>query len=79
MESVMAPLIDTVMRDHPTVYIKSHPKGRENRPHMELHFSASGTPSENPQEQLNKAAVQLCGLIEASGGKVVKADTDTAF
>jgi molybdenum cofactor synthesis domain-containing protein len=79
MESVLAPLIDAVMRDNPTVYIKSHPKGRENWPHMELHLSTSGTPSENLQEQLSEAAVQLCGLIEASGGKVVKADTDTAF
>ncbi len=79
MESVLAPLIDAVMRDNPTVYIKSHPKGRENQPHMELHLSTSGKLSENPQERLSKAAVQLYGLIETSGGKVMKAEAETTF
>jgi len=77
MESVLAPLIDSVMHDNPLVYIKSHPKGRENKPHMELHLSTKGKPSENPQERLSKASVQLAGFIEKSGGKVVKAETTT--
>ena len=76
MESVLAPLIDTVMGDNPPVYIKSHPKGRENKPHMELHLSISGKSSENPEERLSKAAVQLSALIEKSGGRVVKAETE---
>ena len=76
MESVLAPLIDTVMLDNPHVYIKSHPKGRENKPHMELHLSATGKPSQNPQEKLSKAALELSGLIEKAGGEVVKADTE---
>ena len=71
MESVLAPLIDIVMHDNPQVYIKSHPKGRENKPHMELHFSTSGKPCEKPEERLQKAAAQLAELIEKSGGKVV--------
>jgi molybdopterin-biosynthesis enzyme MoeA-like protein len=70
MESVLAPLIDTVMHENPSVYIKSHPKGRENKPHMELHLSTSGKPAEKPEEKLKKAAAQLSGLIEKSGGKV---------
>jgi nicotinamide-nucleotide amidase len=72
MESVLAPLIDIVMRDNPLVYIKSHPKGRENKPHMELHLSTSGKPSENPQEKLSKAALELSALIEKSNGEIVK-------
>lgn len=75
MESVLAPLIDTVMHDNRQVYIKSHPKGRETKPHMELHLSTSGKPSENPQEQLSKAAVQLSALIEKAGGEVVKLES----
>jgi nicotinamide-nucleotide amidase len=75
MESVLAPLIDTVMHDNPWVYIKSHPKGRENKPHMELHLSASGKSSENFQERLANAAIQLSALIEKAGGEVVKAET----
>lgn len=70
MESVLAPLIDTVMRDNPPVYVKSHPKGRENKPHMELHLSASGKPAEKPEKKLEKAAAQLSSLIEKAGGKV---------
>jgi nicotinamide-nucleotide amidase len=75
MESVLAPLIDIVMRENQNVYIKSHPKGRENKPHMELHLSTFGKPSENPQEKLAKAALQLSGLVEKSGGEVVKVDS----
>jgi nicotinamide-nucleotide amidase len=76
MESVLAPLIDSVMRNNPFVYIKSHPKGRENKPHMELHLSTTGKPSKNPQERLSKAALELSGLIEKTGGEVVKVDTE---
>jgi molybdenum cofactor synthesis domain-containing protein len=75
VESVLAPLIDKAMHDNPGVYIKSHPKGRENLPHMELHLSILGKPSESPQELLRRTSLQLCGLIETSGGKVVKAQT----
>ncbi len=70
MESVLAPLIDTVMRDSPLVYIKSHPRRQEGKPHLELHFSTSGKRSEKPEERLHKAAAQLSGLIEKAGGKV---------
>jgi nicotinamide-nucleotide amidase len=77
MEAVLAPLIDLVMKDNPKIYIKSHPTGRENRPHMELHLSTSGKPSEHPEEHLSKAAIQLAGLIERAGGEIVKAETQT--
>jgi nicotinamide-nucleotide amidase len=75
MESVLAPLIDTVMKKNPLVYIKSHPKGGENQPHIELHLSTSGKQSENPQEQLAKASVQLSALIESAGGEVIKVES----
>ena len=75
MESVLAPLIDKVMSDNPLIYIKSHPIGRESKPHMELHFSTTGKPSENPQKRLSKAALELADLIEKAGGEVVKAET----
>ncbi len=70
MESVLAPLIDKVMHDNPLVYIKSHPKQQEGRPHIELHLSTSGKPEEHPQERLNKAATAIAVLIEKSGGKI---------
>jgi len=75
MESVLAPLIDTVMLDNPSVYIKSHPKGRENKPHMELHLSTSGKPTEKPEQKLKKAAAQLSHLISRAGGEVYANET----
>jgi molybdenum cofactor synthesis domain-containing protein len=75
MESVLAPLIDAVMRDNPPVYIKSHPKGRESKPHMELHLSTSGKPSEKPEKKLENAAAHLSGLIAKAGGIVYPEDS----
>ena len=70
MESNLAPMIDEVMRDNSSVYIKSHPRGGENKPHMEIHFSIKTSSREKPVEKLEKAASQLARLIEKSGGKV---------
>jgi nicotinamide-nucleotide amidase len=72
MESTLAPLIDRVMHDNPTVYIKSHPKGRESSPHMELHLSTSTKEMEKPEEKLQKAICQLTKLIERNDGKIVE-------
>jgi nicotinamide-nucleotide amidase len=71
MESNLAPLIDVVMHDNSGVYIKSHPKGKEDRPHMEIHFSIKSKEAEKAEEKLRKAIAQLSRLVEESGGKVV--------
>ncbi|MCW4044580.1 MAG: nicotinamide mononucleotide deamidase-related protein [Candidatus Bathyarchaeota archaeon] len=72
MESTLAPLIDKVMHDNRGVYIKSHPKGEENKPHMEIHFSTTAENAEKPQETLQKAIAQLSSLIEENGGKTIR-------
>ena len=41
MESNLAPLIDKVMSENKGVYIKSHPMGVENKPHIEIHLTIS--------------------------------------
>jgi nicotinamide-nucleotide amidase len=71
MESSLAPLIDNVMRDNSGVYVKSHPKGRENRPHMEVHLSTTAKDAEKPEEKLRKAIRQLSSEIKKIGGKIV--------
>ena len=71
MESSLAPLIDKVMRDNPGVYVKSHPKGRENKPHMEIHVSITAREAERSEEKLQKAIVQLSSEIGKIGGKVI--------
>lgn len=70
MESTLAPLIDQTMHDSAYVYIKSHPKGEENMPHIELHFSTTAKDSKSAKDRLGKAIIQLSELIEKSGGKV---------
>lgn len=75
MESVLAPLIDKVMQDNAGLYIKSHPKGMENKPHMELHFSILGKETDKPEELLKKATAQMIQLIQEKGGKIYSADT----
>ena len=70
MESTLAPLIDKTMHDNPYIYIKSHPKGEEKKPHIEIHFSTTAKNSQTAKNRLGKAIVQLSELIEKSGGKV---------
>lgn len=71
MESILAPLIDATMRDNPRVYIKSHPGGAENKPHLELHFSLTGKNHQEAQRKLLRAVAQLSKLVEGSGGRVL--------
>jgi nicotinamide-nucleotide amidase len=71
MESSLAPLIDEVMRNNPEVYVKSHPKGRENRPHIEVHMSTVGDDSEMAEAELQKVVLQLSELIGEIGGRVI--------
>ena len=69
MESCLAPLIDKVMSDNEGVYIKSHPTGTENKPHMEIHLTITGKDEEKPMEKLLKAIRQLSSLIKENGEK----------
>ena len=69
MESTLAPLIDQTMHDNPAVYIKSHPRGEEKKPHIEIHFSITARNPKTSEDCLEKAAVQLSDLIEKKGGK----------
>ncbi|HXX88130.1 MAG TPA: nicotinamide mononucleotide deamidase-related protein [Candidatus Acidoferrum sp.] len=70
MESTLAPLIDQVIHDNPLVYIKSHPKGEEDEPHIELHFSTTSKEPRTAKNHLENAIIQLSGLIEKNAGTV---------
>jgi nicotinamide-nucleotide amidase len=71
MESQLAPLIDTVMSDNLGVYIKSHPLGVENKPHIEIHLTVRAENKEKPEQKLLEAMKQLSILIEANGGEAI--------
>jgi nicotinamide-nucleotide amidase len=70
MESVLAPLIEETMRGNPGIYVKSHPRGAENKPHIEIHFSMIAVNKQEAQKKLRKAKSQLSGAIEKNNGKV---------
>jgi nicotinamide-nucleotide amidase len=70
MESALAPLIDKTMHDNPRVYIKSHPKGEERKPHIEIHFSTTAKSSKTAKNRLGKAIIQLSELVQKDGGKI---------
>ena len=69
-ESTLAPLIDRAMRDNPYVYVKSHPRGVDNKPHIEVHFSTTAKSSKTAKSRLGKSMIQLSELVQRSGGKV---------
>ena len=71
MESGLAPLIDRVMRDNAGVYVKSHPKGRESVPHIEVHFSVVADDCGVAEENLRRAVAQLSCLVGEVDGTVV--------
>lgn len=64
IESALAPLIDLVMRENPYVYIKSHPKGAENKLYIELHLSTKVPNSKTAEQYLNNAGRQILNLIK---------------
>lgn len=70
MESTLAPLINHVMHDNPLVYIKSHPKGEERKPHIEIHLSTTAKNSKIARDVLGKTMIQLSELVVEKGGKV---------
>jgi molybdenum cofactor synthesis domain-containing protein len=69
MESRLAPIIDRVMSENEGVYIKSHPLGVENKPHIELHLTTTAKREEKPTKKLQKAIRRLSNLIKEKGGK----------
>lgn len=72
MESELAPLIDKVMHENPYVYIKSHPKGQEGMPHIELHLSTTAEDSTTAKKRITRTIVQTTETIKAKGGKITK-------
>lgn len=69
-ESAVAPLIDQVMYNNPYIYLKSHPKGAERVPRIELHLSTTAEDSKAAKNRISKALIQISELIQVKGGKV---------
>jgi len=70
MESSLAPLIDKTMQDNPFIYIKSHPRSEERKPHLEIHFSTTAKSSKTAKSNIHRAVSLLSELIKENSGKV---------
>jgi len=70
VESEVAPLIDQTMHSNPYVYIKSHPKGEEKIPRLELHLSTTAEDSNEARNRISNALIQISELIQGKGGKI---------
>ncbi len=71
MESTLAPLIDKVMSENPGVYIKSHPQGEENKPHIEIHLTIRAQNKDKPADKILKALKELTSLIKQNNEKAL--------
>lgn len=72
MESELAPSIDKVMHDNSFVYIKSHPRGAEKTPHIELHLSTTAKDVMTAQNHVSRAITQITDIIQTKGGKITR-------
>ena len=70
MESTAAPHIERVVREHRRVYVKSHPKGEERKPVLEIHLISRSGSLKEAAEEAERAAEKLRKLLEEEGGRV---------
>lgn len=71
-ESAFAPIVDEVRKKVPEVYIKSHPKGAENEPSLELHLTVYGEDEQIIKNKLSEASRLLEEKATSLGGRVKK-------
>lgn len=65
MESTLAPLLDEVVSQYPSVYVKSHPQGFERRKRsvLEIHFSTRSTLTGRAERNVVNAVALLVRKI----------------
>ncbi len=73
-ESSLSPLIDEWRKDNPGAYIKSHPRGRESIPTLEIRISASGGNGGALNSLLDRAERSFETIIKGAGGKIKASD-----
>ncbi|XRH75075.1 MAG: molybdopterin-binding protein [Candidatus Methanosuratincola verstraetei] len=69
-ESTLASVIDEVRRLHPNVYFKSHPKGSEALPLIEMHLSAYAPDADSLSKALDSAEGELISAARQIGALV---------
>ncbi|MBO3800658.1 MAG: nicotinamide mononucleotide deamidase-related protein [Candidatus Brockarchaeota archaeon] len=71
MESALAPIISKVKEQHPEVYIKSHPKGTEEKPLIHIYLNTFHKDEIVAKRIVSEAAEKLISLVKESYGEVV--------
>lgn len=70
MESAIAPLIDEAMHENPHVYIKSHPRASELKPHIELHLMTASKSKSAAEKRLKATVDKISQLVLVHSGKI---------
>jgi len=69
-ESTAAPVLDKIMKEHVKVYIKSHPKGKEEVSVIVYHITSYDKNLEDAKENVRKALEKLKSELLKLGGEV---------
>jgi len=69
-ESALSPVIDEWRSSHPGIYVKSHPRGRESVPTLEIHLSAMGADHERLRNELKSAEASFYEMAQKIGGRL---------
>jgi molybdenum cofactor synthesis domain-containing protein len=68
-ESALAPAIDDWRQLHPGIYIKSHPRGTESVPTLEIHLSVTGNDPVALAQSLIDAEESFTSFVVKLGGR----------
>lgn len=68
-ESTFAPIIDEARKKVPEVYIKSHPKGAEGEPSLEIHLTVFGEDEQFIKSKLSEVSRLLKEKANSLGGR----------
>jgi molybdenum cofactor synthesis domain-containing protein len=72
-ESTLAPYIDKLVKKYPTMYFKSHPKGRETGLSIiELHISTYTQDREKTMRETRRILDELRDIVARNRGKIVE-------
>jgi nicotinamide-nucleotide amidase len=77
-ESTLAPQISEALKQHPSAYIKSHPKGvKEGKSSVELDVAVISTKKRVAESEREEVVQFFEGKIEEAGGSILKKTVST--
>jgi len=78
-ESSLAPMISQALKEHPSAYLKSHPKGiKDGRSSVELDIVVVSTKKEEAEAECGSITSFFTAGITAAGGSIIRQVASTA-